>query len=227
MNAPVHFDPAEDAYSIPLDQFDVSNPKLYQDDIWYPYFERLRREDPVHYTKDGMYGSVLVGDQVQGHHVRRDQPPDLFVRGDARRHFDHRPADGIPSRQLHLDGSAEARRAAQGRVADRGADESEPAVGDDPRARGEHPRRAAAQRDVRLGAARVDRADHPDADHADGLPVRRSPQAGLLVGLRDRRRERRHRRRFRGEAAGDPDRGARLLHRRSGTSVPRPNRGPI
>jgi cytochrome P450 len=57
MNAPVHFDPAEDAYSIPLDKLDVSNPKLYQDDIWYPYFERLRREDPVHYTKDGMYGS--------------------------------------------------------------------------------------------------------------------------------------------------------------------------
>src|SRR4051812_5556512 len=57
MNAPVHFDPAEDAYSVPLDKLDVSNPKLYQDDIWYPYFERLRREDPVHYTKDGMYGS--------------------------------------------------------------------------------------------------------------------------------------------------------------------------
>ena len=78
---------------------------------------------------------------------------------------------------------------------------------------GEHPRRAAAQRDVRLGAARVDRADHPDADDADGLPVRGSPQAGLLVGLRDRRCERRHRRRFRGEAAGDPDRGAGVLHR--------------
>jgi cytochrome P450 len=57
MNAPVHFDPTEDAYSLPLDAVDVSNPKLYQDDIWYPYFERLRREDPVHYTKDGMYGS--------------------------------------------------------------------------------------------------------------------------------------------------------------------------
>jgi cytochrome P450 len=57
VNAPVHFDPVEDAYAVPLDAIDVSNPKLYQDDIWYPYFERLRREDPVHYTKDGMYGS--------------------------------------------------------------------------------------------------------------------------------------------------------------------------
>ncbi len=57
MNAPVHVDPAEDVYALPLDAIDVSNPKLYQDDVWYPYFERLRREDPVHYTKDGMYGS--------------------------------------------------------------------------------------------------------------------------------------------------------------------------
>jgi cytochrome P450 len=57
MNAPVHFDAAADALSIPLDKLDVSNPKLYQDDIWYPYFERLRREDPVHWCEDGMYGS--------------------------------------------------------------------------------------------------------------------------------------------------------------------------
>src|SRR6201987_4338884 len=57
MNAPVHADPAEDAYALPLDEIDVSNPKLYQDDVWYPYFERLRREDPVHWCEDGMYGS--------------------------------------------------------------------------------------------------------------------------------------------------------------------------
>jgi cytochrome P450 len=57
MNAPVHFDPVSDAYSTPLDQIDVSDPTLYQNDIYYPYFERLRREDPVHYRKDGKYGS--------------------------------------------------------------------------------------------------------------------------------------------------------------------------
>jgi cytochrome P450 len=57
MNAPVHFDPAEDASSTPLDKLDVSDPKLYQNDIWYPYFERLRRDDPVHWCEDGMYGS--------------------------------------------------------------------------------------------------------------------------------------------------------------------------
>jgi cytochrome P450 len=57
MNAPVHFDPTADAHAIPLGELDVSNPKLYQDDIWHPYFERLRREDPVHWCQDGMYGS--------------------------------------------------------------------------------------------------------------------------------------------------------------------------
>ena len=57
MNAPVHFDPASDAYTMPLDEIDVSDPRLFQNDIYYPYFERLRREDPVHYRADGMYGS--------------------------------------------------------------------------------------------------------------------------------------------------------------------------
>jgi cytochrome P450 len=57
MNAPVHFDPVADAYTTPLDRIDVSDPRLFQDDVYYPYFERLRREDPVHYCKDGMYGS--------------------------------------------------------------------------------------------------------------------------------------------------------------------------
>ena len=57
MNAPVNFDVDQDADGIPLDQIDVSNPKLYKDDTYYRYFARLRREDPVHYRKDGMYGS--------------------------------------------------------------------------------------------------------------------------------------------------------------------------
>ncbi len=57
MDAPAPRTAAADAYSLPLDRIDVSDPKLYQDDIWPPFFERLRREDPVHYTKDGLYGS--------------------------------------------------------------------------------------------------------------------------------------------------------------------------
>ena len=45
-----------DVDSIPLEQIDVSDPKLYQDDVWWPYFARLRREDPVHYCPQSIYG---------------------------------------------------------------------------------------------------------------------------------------------------------------------------
>jgi hypothetical protein len=55
MNAPVNYAP--DAETIPLDQIDVSDPRLFQEDTYHPYFARLRREDPVHYRKDGLYGS--------------------------------------------------------------------------------------------------------------------------------------------------------------------------
>ena len=56
MNAPVTVDPKAQAWSLPLDKIDVSDPQLYYDDTWQPYFERLRREDPVHYTPDSPYG---------------------------------------------------------------------------------------------------------------------------------------------------------------------------
>lgn len=46
-----------DVDAIPLEQIDVSDPKLYQEDTYVPYFARLRREAPVHYREDGMYGS--------------------------------------------------------------------------------------------------------------------------------------------------------------------------
>jgi cytochrome P450 len=45
------------AVSLPLEEIDVSDPKLYQDDVWEPYFARLRCEDPVHLTTSPMYGS--------------------------------------------------------------------------------------------------------------------------------------------------------------------------
>ena len=39
-----------------LDAIDVSDPQIYQDDSWYPYFARLRRDDPVHYCAESRYG---------------------------------------------------------------------------------------------------------------------------------------------------------------------------
>ena len=40
----------------PLDQIDVSDPRLMEQDVWHPYFARLRDEDPVHYLADSAFG---------------------------------------------------------------------------------------------------------------------------------------------------------------------------
>ena len=112
MNAPVNFDPREDAASLPLDRIDVSQPCLYQDDIWEPYFERLRRDDPVHWCEGGMYGDywsvtkyrdimavdtnqqVFSSDALMGGIVLRDAPMDYrrpsFISMDQPKHDEQR-----------------------------------------------------------------------------------------------------------------------------------------
>src|SRR5262245_37713197 len=44
------------AESIALDEIDVSNANLFVNDTQGPYFERLRREAPVHFCKDSHHG---------------------------------------------------------------------------------------------------------------------------------------------------------------------------
>ena len=112
MNAPVNVDPREDAWSLPLDKVDVSQPRLYQDDIWQPYFERLRQEDPVHWCENGMYGSywsvtryhdimqvdtnqrAYSSDAMMGGVVLRDTPMDFrrpsFISMDQPKHDEQR-----------------------------------------------------------------------------------------------------------------------------------------
>ncbi|HEY1836626.1 MAG TPA: cytochrome P450 [Rhizomicrobium sp.] len=46
----------EHAYSIPLDQIQVADPHLFATDTMWPYFERLRKEDPVHYCAEHEFG---------------------------------------------------------------------------------------------------------------------------------------------------------------------------
>src|ERR1700712_2291119 len=110
MNAPVHVDPSGPAYTLPLERFDVSDPKLYQDDTWRPYFDRLRREDPIHYVPDSPYGPYwavskykdimhcevhheVFSNEIGGIQIE-DQPKDLarpsFIRMDPPRHDDQR-----------------------------------------------------------------------------------------------------------------------------------------
>ena len=44
------------AYSTPLADFNPGDPDLFRNDTLWPYFERLRKEDPVHYCKDSQFG---------------------------------------------------------------------------------------------------------------------------------------------------------------------------
>jgi cytochrome P450 len=45
-----------EAYALPLDKIDVAQPALFQANAMWPYFERLRAEDPVHYCADSQFG---------------------------------------------------------------------------------------------------------------------------------------------------------------------------
>ena len=45
-----------DPATTPIDKIDVSDSRLYQQDAWRPYFDRLRNEDPVHYTAGSPFG---------------------------------------------------------------------------------------------------------------------------------------------------------------------------
>ena len=43
------------AYALPLDEFNLADPELFRSDTMWPYFERLRKEDPIHYHKEGLH----------------------------------------------------------------------------------------------------------------------------------------------------------------------------
>ena len=99
-----------DAWERPLASFDMSEPKYYQDDTYFPYFERLRKEAPVHYTADSFYGpywsisrykdimQVEINHQVFSNEIGgiqiEDQPKDLqrpsFIRMDPPKHDEQR-----------------------------------------------------------------------------------------------------------------------------------------
>ncbi|HET6621698.1 MAG TPA: cytochrome P450 [Dongiaceae bacterium] len=44
------------AYSLPIEAINPADPELFRSDTLWPYFERLRREDPVHHARDARYG---------------------------------------------------------------------------------------------------------------------------------------------------------------------------
>ncbi len=66
-----------DPHSVPLDEIDVSQAALFEANKFWPYFERLRKEDPVHYCPDsafGPYWSITKFDDI----VFVDKSHELF-----------------------------------------------------------------------------------------------------------------------------------------------------
>jgi cytochrome P450 len=100
------------AYSTPLADLDPSDPELFRSDTLWPYFDRLRKEEPVHYCKDSMFGpywsvtkyndimavdtnhGVFSSAAALGGITIRDAPPDLrresFISMDQPRHSGQR-----------------------------------------------------------------------------------------------------------------------------------------
>ena len=65
------------AYAMPLSQFHVGNPELFRTDTLWPYFERLRQEEPVHWCSTspvGNYWSVTKYNDI----VQVESNPEIF-----------------------------------------------------------------------------------------------------------------------------------------------------
>ena len=113
--------PLPDPDACALDEIDVSDPRLLQQDVWQPYFARLRRDDPVHLHEDSMVGrfwSVTRFDDMKAidmnHGVFSSEPvigiedPDMefhlpmFIAMDQPRHDHQRKAvqPAVAPRQL-------------------------------------------------------------------------------------------------------------------------------
>ena len=115
----------ERAASLPLEDFDPGDPELFRSDTHWPYFDRLRREDPVHYCKDSMFGpywsvtryndimdietnhSVFSSAATLGGITIRDVSPDLrresFIATDQPRHSAQRKTVAPMFTPTHLD----------------------------------------------------------------------------------------------------------------------------
>lgn len=102
----------ERAYATPLKELDPSNPELFRNDTFWPYFDRLRQEDPVHHTESPIFGpywsvtkyndimevetnpTVFSSDSKLGGITIRDAPPELrrpmFIAMDEPEHYRQR-----------------------------------------------------------------------------------------------------------------------------------------
>jgi cytochrome P450 len=115
----------ERARILPLDEFDPGDPELFRTDTHWPYFDRLRKEAPIHYCQQGMFGpywSVTKYNDIMdietnhalfssaaalGGITIRDTPPDYrresFIAMDQPRHSAQRKTVAPMFTPTHLD----------------------------------------------------------------------------------------------------------------------------
>ncbi len=86
MSEPNYFEyPIPDPYAIPVEDIDVSDPRLLEQDVWGPFFKRLRAEDPVHFTENEVFGrfwSVTKFNDimhVDSHHDDFSSEPSIVI----------------------------------------------------------------------------------------------------------------------------------------------------
>src|ERR1700760_2663943 len=76
---------ARDAiYATPLDQLNPAQPALFQADTMWPIFDRLRAEDPVHYTAEhefGPYWSITKYNDIMAVDTNHQQFSSDFLKG--------------------------------------------------------------------------------------------------------------------------------------------------
>src|SRR6267154_1237168 len=130
----------EEAYSTPLKDFHPGAPRLFQNDTLWPWFERLRKEEPVHYctnspiepywsvtkyndimhvdTNHGLFSS----DSTLGGISIRDVPPGYdypsFIAMDQPQHASQRKTVSPMFTPTHLDELAKLIRERAGKVLD-------------------------------------------------------------------------------------------------------------
>ena len=93
----------KDPKSIPLDKIDVSDGELFETDTLWGYFERLRKEDPVHYcaeSEDGPYWSVTKFDDI----VTVEKNPEIFSSEPTIVIFDPEPEFPLTAGFISMDG---------------------------------------------------------------------------------------------------------------------------
>jgi cytochrome P450 len=130
----------EAAYSTPLEDFHPGAPRLFRDDTLWPYFERLRKEDPVHFCANSpiepywsvtRYNDIMHVDTNHGIFSSdvslggisiRDVPPGYdwpsFIAMDQPRHSAQRKTVSPMFTPTHLDELAILIRARAGKVLD-------------------------------------------------------------------------------------------------------------